>query len=272
FEGTREAEDLCRFWQNFLHPSVNKSSWTPDEIEHLKKLTYQRYVSKSLKRAGWTAGEDVLLRELVEKMRIGNFIPYTQMSYFMEGRDTGQLMYRWAHVLDPSLRKGHWSVEEDQNQIKQPKKKIKMEVVDIEEEEELSENEEEGEEQVVYMDSDDEAMKATIAEEKKREREEEEREQQKEEEEEEEEKEKEKESEEVKPREAKPEEQPHQETQSTNFRYHLVERPCFGPVYRDYPVRTTLVDASGHLLESLVCLRPRVLRRGDRLSPLAMLQ
>jgi len=32
----------------------------------------------------------------------------------MDGRDTGQLMYRWAHVLDPSLRKGHWSVEEDQ--------------------------------------------------------------------------------------------------------------------------------------------------------------
>ena len=31
----------------------------------------------------------------------------------MEGRDPSQLMYRWAQVLDPSLRKGHWSKEED---------------------------------------------------------------------------------------------------------------------------------------------------------------
>lgn len=40
--------------------------------------TYQRFASDSLKRCSWTAAEDALLKELVEKMRIGNFIPYTQ--------------------------------------------------------------------------------------------------------------------------------------------------------------------------------------------------
>jgi len=29
---------LCRFWQNFLHPSVKKSSWTPEEIDRLQEL------------------------------------------------------------------------------------------------------------------------------------------------------------------------------------------------------------------------------------------
>lgn len=40
--------------------------------------TFQRFVSDSLKRSSWTPEEDDQLRELVQKMRIGNFIPYTQ--------------------------------------------------------------------------------------------------------------------------------------------------------------------------------------------------
>ncbi|XP_068559071.1 snRNA-activating protein complex subunit 4 isoform X2 [Cebidichthys violaceus] len=140
FEGTREAEDLRSFWQNFLHPSISKLKWSKEEVHQLKEIsrthgerhwetiaaelgtgrtaflclqTFQRFVSDSLKHGGWTPDEDALLRELVDKMRIGNFIPYTQMSYFMEGRDPAQLIYRWNQVLDPSLKKGFWTKEED---------------------------------------------------------------------------------------------------------------------------------------------------------------
>ncbi|XP_052317201.1 snRNA-activating protein complex subunit 4-like isoform X2 [Oncorhynchus keta] len=141
FEGIREAEDIKSFWQNYLHPSINKASWKEDEIEMLKKVavkyghhnwdqiadklgtnrtafmclqTYQRYICTDFKRRMWCGVEDDILRELVEKMRIGNYIPYTQISYFMEGRDSCQLMYRWTQVLDPTLTKGHWSKEEDE--------------------------------------------------------------------------------------------------------------------------------------------------------------
>uniref|UniRef100_H3C9V0 Small nuclear RNA activating complex, polypeptide 4 n=1 Tax=Tetraodon nigroviridis TaxID=99883 RepID=H3C9V0_TETNG len=141
FEGTRDADDLRCFWQNFLHPSINKSGWSQEEVHTLKQLsrkyqerqwesiaeelgtgrtafmclqTFQRFASDSLKRCTWTPAEDALLKELVEKMRIGNFIPYTQMSYFMESREPAQLIYRWNNVLDPSLRKGPWTPEEDQ--------------------------------------------------------------------------------------------------------------------------------------------------------------
>lgn len=36
------------------------------------------------------------------------------VSYFMEGREPTQLIYRWTHFLDPSLKKGPWTPEEDQ--------------------------------------------------------------------------------------------------------------------------------------------------------------
>uniref|UniRef100_A0A8C7PKM6 Small nuclear RNA activating complex, polypeptide 4 n=1 Tax=Oncorhynchus mykiss TaxID=8022 RepID=A0A8C7PKM6_ONCMY len=141
FEGIREAEPIKSFWQNYLHPSINKASWKENEIEMLKKValkhghhnwdliadklgtnrtafmclqTYQRYICTDFRRRRWGGVEDEILRELVEKMRIGNYIPYTQISYFMEGRDSCQLMYRWTQVLDPTLKKGYWSKEEDE--------------------------------------------------------------------------------------------------------------------------------------------------------------
>ncbi|XP_030647703.1 snRNA-activating protein complex subunit 4 [Chanos chanos] len=162
FEGLRQAEDLKRFWENYLHPSINKLTWKQDEIEKLKVLvekhdccnwdqiaeelgtnrtafmcfqTYQRYISKNFRKRVWTSEEDKVLRNLVENMRIGNFIPYTQISYFMEGRDSAQLMYRWTSVLDPSLKKGPWSREEDELLLKAVEKygvkhwwKIRLEV------------------------------------------------------------------------------------------------------------------------------------------------
>ncbi|XP_058492660.1 snRNA-activating protein complex subunit 4 isoform X2 [Solea solea] len=141
FEGTRDAEDICCFWQNFLHPSINKARWSQEEVQQLREIssrhgekdwktiaeelgtgrtafmclqTFQRFVSESLRRKAWSTAEDTQLKKLVYKMRIGNFIPYTQMSYFMEGRDPAQLIYRWNQVLDPSLKKGPWTKQEDQ--------------------------------------------------------------------------------------------------------------------------------------------------------------
>ncbi|XP_044051752.1 LOW QUALITY PROTEIN: snRNA-activating protein complex subunit 4 [Siniperca chuatsi] len=141
FEGTRDAEDIRCFWQNFLHPSINKTRWSQEEVQQLEEVsrrhgerhwetiatelgtgrtaflclqTFQRFVSGSLKHGSWTPSEDAQLRELVDKMRIGNFIPYTQISYFMEGRDPAQVIYRWIQVLDPSLKKGPWTKQEDQ--------------------------------------------------------------------------------------------------------------------------------------------------------------
>ncbi|NXJ23299.1 SNPC4 protein, partial [Dicrurus megarhynchus] len=139
FDGQRSSEELRKFWQNWEHPSINKKEWTEEEIERLKQIAakhnyldwqtiaqelgtnrtpfqclqkYQIY-NKDLKRKEWTKDEDQMLLELVQEMRVGSHIPYKKIAYYMEGRDSAQLIYRWTKNVDPSLKKGSWTPEED---------------------------------------------------------------------------------------------------------------------------------------------------------------
>ncbi|NXQ25967.1 SNPC4 protein, partial [Alaudala cheleensis] len=139
FDGQRSSEELRKFWQNWEHPSINKKEWTEKEIEMLKHVAakhnyvdwetiaqelgtnrtafqclqkYQIY-NKDLKRKEWTKDEDQMLLELVQEMRVGSHIPYKKIAYYMEGRDSAQLIYRWTKSVDPSLKKGPWTPEED---------------------------------------------------------------------------------------------------------------------------------------------------------------
>ena len=63
-----------------LHLSVSQTGRTA----FMCLQTFQRFVSDSLRRGSWTPAEDTQLRELVDKMRIGNFIPYTQSNDIMQ--------------------------------------------------------------------------------------------------------------------------------------------------------------------------------------------
>ncbi|KYO23408.1 snRNA-activating protein complex subunit 4 isoform A [Alligator mississippiensis] len=139
FDGTRNPGELRKFWQNWEHPSINKEEWSEEEIEKLKKITakhdsqdwqtiaqelgtnrsafqclqkYQAY-NKDFKRNEWTKEEDQMLKQLVQEMRVGRHIPYRRIAYYMEGRDSAQLIYRWTKCVDPSLRRGTWTPEED---------------------------------------------------------------------------------------------------------------------------------------------------------------
>ncbi|NXM91410.1 SNPC4 protein, partial [Oenanthe oenanthe] len=139
FDGQRSSEELRKFWQNWEHPSINKKEWTEEEIENLKQIAakhnyldwqtvaqelgtnrtafqclqkYQIY-NKDLKRKEWTKDEDQMLLELVQEMRVGSHIPYKKIAYYMEGRDSAQLIYRWTKSVDPTLKKGAWTPEED---------------------------------------------------------------------------------------------------------------------------------------------------------------
>ncbi|NWQ60047.1 SNPC4 protein, partial [Neopipo cinnamomea] len=139
FDGQRSSEELRKFWENWEHPSINKKEWTEEEIERLKRIAakhkylhwqtiaqelgtnrtpfqclqkYQIY-NKDLKRKEWTKAEDQMLLELVQEMRVGSHIPYKKIAYYMEGRDSAQLIYRWTKSVDPSLKKGPWTPEED---------------------------------------------------------------------------------------------------------------------------------------------------------------
>ncbi|NXX46728.1 SNPC4 protein, partial [Tricholaema leucomelas] len=139
FDGQRSSDELRKFWQNWEHPSINKKEWTEEEIEELKKIAAKHHYmdwqtiaqelgtnrtpfqclqeyqicNKDLKRKEWTRSEDQMLLELVQEMRVGSHIPYKKIAYYMEGRDSAQLIYRWTKSVDPSLKKGPWTAEED---------------------------------------------------------------------------------------------------------------------------------------------------------------
>ncbi|XP_021563796.1 snRNA-activating protein complex subunit 4 [Carlito syrichta] len=139
FEGGRRAEDIRKFWQNSEHPSINKQAWSEEEVARLQAIAathghlewqkvaeelgtsrsafqclqkFQQH-NKALKRKEWTEEEDHMLTQLVQEMRVGSHIPYRKIVYYMEGRDSMQLIYRWTKSLDPSLKKGLWAPEED---------------------------------------------------------------------------------------------------------------------------------------------------------------
>nr|XP_056716180.1 LOW QUALITY PROTEIN: snRNA-activating protein complex subunit 4 [Euleptes europaea] len=139
FEGTRSAEELKKYWQNSEHPSINKKEWSEEEIEKLKEIAaghkclnweaiaqelgtqrtafqcLQKFQAnnRDFKRIEWAPEEDQMLSQLVQEMRVGSHIPYRKIAYYMEGRDSAQLIYRWTKRLDPNLKHGSWTPEED---------------------------------------------------------------------------------------------------------------------------------------------------------------
>ncbi|XP_043914577.1 snRNA-activating protein complex subunit 4 [Protopterus annectens] len=144
FEGARTPKEIKKLWQQFEHPSINKDSWSEEEIEKLKDIAAEhnfvnwesiahqlgtnrtafmclqkfQAFNRELRRKEWTKEEDKLLKELVETMRIGRHIPYRRIAYYMEGRDSAQILTRWTQSLDPSLKRGPWSPKEDEMLLK----------------------------------------------------------------------------------------------------------------------------------------------------------
>ncbi|XP_012929218.1 snRNA-activating protein complex subunit 4 isoform X3 [Heterocephalus glaber] len=139
FEGGRSAEEIQKFWQSSEHPSINKQEWSEEEMGQLMAIAaahghlqwqlvaeelgtgrsafqclqkFQQH-NKALKRSEWTVEEDRMLTQLVQQMRVGSHVPYRKIVYYMEGRDSMQLIYRWTKSLDPNLRKGFWAPDED---------------------------------------------------------------------------------------------------------------------------------------------------------------
>ncbi|XP_032977957.1 snRNA-activating protein complex subunit 4 [Rhinolophus ferrumequinum] len=102
FEGSRSAQEIQKFWQNWEHPSINKQEWSGQEVSQLKAIAakhghlewqkvaeelgtgrsafqclqqYQQH-NAALKRKEWTEEEDRMLSQLVQEMRVGSHIPY----------------------------------------------------------------------------------------------------------------------------------------------------------------------------------------------------
>lgn len=61
-------------------------------------------------KSKWTEEEDELLRQTVERYGVKN---WQQVANCIEGRTGQQCLHRWQKTLDPNIRRGRWTAEED---------------------------------------------------------------------------------------------------------------------------------------------------------------
>lgn len=105
-----EDRKLLELVDKFSHRWVQISTFFSDKS---RAQCLQRYkkLSEGIKKGKWSADEDKLLKSAVEKY-IDRGWKY--ISQFLPARSDSQCRERWVNSLNPSLKKGKWSKEEDE--------------------------------------------------------------------------------------------------------------------------------------------------------------
>ncbi|CAM9527527.1 unnamed protein product, partial [Scytosiphon promiscuus] len=81
---------------------------TRNHVQCLQR--WKKVLKPGLVKGQWSAEEDDRLVGLVEK----GFRNWGQVASFMDGRTSKQCRERWCHHLDPAVRKGGYTTEEDE--------------------------------------------------------------------------------------------------------------------------------------------------------------
>eukprot|EP00924_Labyrinthula_sp_SR-Ha-C_P009944 snap_masked-scaffold_21-processed-gene-4.9-mRNA-1 protein AED:0.06 eAED:0.07 QI:0/-1/0/1/-1/1/1/0/220 len=88
---TKTAAQAMQRWQQVLRPGIRKGSWTPEEDSNLKKLIFEKFGRNFEQIKNWKFVEG-----------------------YMNGRTAKQCRERWILSLDPSINRGPWNKEEDE--------------------------------------------------------------------------------------------------------------------------------------------------------------
>lgn len=143
---TKHTPCECRaMWNIYLHPSFRKSEWTNAEDKKLlryakaykyqnwdaitKKLgtnrsAYQCFIRyntiKKMPATGqpWTKQEDNHLMKIINTLKIGDYIPWTEIANHMRHRTKQQTYIRWTYRKAPHLRKGRFTNPESSTLMK----------------------------------------------------------------------------------------------------------------------------------------------------------
>ncbi|KAL3077563.1 hypothetical protein niasHS_012269 [Heterodera schachtii] len=136
FQGTRSIIQLRQKW--FCDMMLNQEPWTLEEDQDLLSLAadfsdwdsiaqhlktgrsafrcFQRhaYLQDLLKeKKPWTPEEDDKLLSYIRLFKVGEQIPWTKISMYMEGRPKKACEYRYERCTSEALRHGRWTEAED---------------------------------------------------------------------------------------------------------------------------------------------------------------
>ncbi|KAL6268443.1 hypothetical protein P5V15_001578 [Pogonomyrmex californicus] len=135
--GNRHSPNECRaMWNVYLHPTFRKTEWTSTEdkklLRYAKEYKYQDWDTitqklgtnrsayqcfirfntiKKVPSAGrsWTKQEDRHLLKIINGVKIGDYIPWTEVANHMRHRTKQQIYTRWMYRMAPHLRKGRFT-------------------------------------------------------------------------------------------------------------------------------------------------------------------
>ncbi|XP_071446175.1 snRNA-activating protein complex subunit 4-like [Hetaerina americana] len=140
FDGQRSSEEIQAMWESCLHPSICRKRWTEAENDKLEEIAskynmenwdqiakelntnrssfqcfvqYQRNLNRNLRKSKWTEEEDNKLRKIIQECRVGDYIPWSKVALRMKERTKVQVYNRWTYSIDPMIRKGRFTPEED---------------------------------------------------------------------------------------------------------------------------------------------------------------
>ncbi|CAG5013818.1 unnamed protein product [Parnassius apollo] len=132
------AQEYQTLWKLFLHPHVNKNSWSKHEHTSLQKIAHKNQfqdwdqIAETLgtKRTGyqcfvyfrtnisntftgqkWTKEEEEYLKRLIDYYKEDNYIPWGKVATSMENRTKIQIYNKYNRLIEQ--RKGRFLAEED---------------------------------------------------------------------------------------------------------------------------------------------------------------
>ncbi|KAJ6248778.1 serine/threonine-protein phosphatase [Anaeramoeba flamelloides] len=106
-------ENLVTIWSapNYFYRLESKIEELLSEIQPITDLA----TVKPIKNSIWGTEEDDILARAVKKH---NERDWDKISKYFQNKDATQCLHRWQKVLNPDLKKGHWTVIEDELLIK----------------------------------------------------------------------------------------------------------------------------------------------------------
>ncbi|KAG5328692.1 SNPC4 protein, partial [Acromyrmex charruanus] len=139
FDNKHSPGECRAMWNVYLHPAFKKSEWTNAEDKKLLKCireykcqnwdaiaqkldtnrsAYQCFIRyntiKKVPLAGqpWTRQEDKHLTKIINAIRIGDYISWSDVANHFRHRTKQQIYVRWTYRKAPHLRKGRFSRQE----------------------------------------------------------------------------------------------------------------------------------------------------------------
>ena len=142
--GRNHVQCLQR-WKKVLAPGLVKGTWTAEEDELLKKLYHSernfmlgrtRKKSATSEKGALTTSartcvektheildlEDASLRDPRAALEIHTQLNWGSLASHIEGRTAKQCRERWCNHLDPSIKRGNWTAQEDRHLLAQQSK------------------------------------------------------------------------------------------------------------------------------------------------------